>query len=93
VPDGGIQTGVSALIFGLLDGGCAGPGVKMFPSVFPSGEIGFLRADQQAQGIFYWTSKPGLAGDVRWPAWSPDGNKVVYGREAKPYARIGRQRH
>jgi Transposase IS66 family/IS66 C-terminal element len=46
VPDGGVQTGVAALIFGLLDGGCAGPGVKMFPSVLPSGEIGFLRADQ-----------------------------------------------
>ena len=62
----------------------AGPGVKMFPSVLPSGEVAFLRADLQAQGVFYATGKPGPAGDVRWPAWSPDGNKVVYGRETSP---------
>jgi hypothetical protein len=30
----------------------AGPGVKMFPSVLPSGEVAFLRADVQAQGVF-----------------------------------------
>jgi len=62
----------------------AGPGVKMFPSVLRSGEIAFLRADVQAQGVFYASGKAGPAGDVRWPAWSPDGSKVVYGRETSP---------
>jgi len=62
----------------------AGPGVKMFPSVLPSGEIAFLRADAQAQGVFYANGKGGPAKDVRWPAWSPDGTKVAYGRETSP---------
>ena len=62
----------------------AGPGVKMFPSVLRSGEIAFLCADVQAQGVFYASGKAGPAGDVRWPAWSPDGSKVVYGRETSP---------
>jgi hypothetical protein len=62
----------------------AGPGVKMFPSVLPSGEVAFLRADKQAQGVFYATGKPGPVGDARWPAWSPDGKRVVYGRETSP---------
>jgi Tol biopolymer transport system component len=59
----------------------AGPGVKMFPSVLPSGEVAFLRADAQAQGVFYSTGEAGPVGDVRWPAWSADGKRVVYGRE------------
>jgi TolB protein len=62
----------------------AGPGVKMFPSVLPSDELAFLRADVQAQGVFYASGKAGPAGDVRWPAWSPDGKRVVYGRETSP---------
>jgi TolB protein len=62
----------------------AGPGVKMFPSALPSGEVAFLRADMQAQGVFYSTGKAGPAGDVRWPAWSQDGMRVAYGRETSP---------
>jgi len=62
----------------------AGPGVKMFPSVLPSGEVAFLRVDAKAQGAFYSTGKAGPAGNVRWPAWSRDGERVVYGRETSP---------
>ena len=62
----------------------AGPGVKLFPAVLPSGEIAFLRADSQVQGVFYSTGKAGPAGNVRWPAWSQDGARVVYAREVSP---------
>jgi dipeptidyl aminopeptidase/acylaminoacyl peptidase len=37
----------------------AGPGVKLFPAVLPSGEVAFLRADSQVQGAFYSTGKAG----------------------------------
>ena len=62
----------------------AGPGVKLFPSALPSSEVGFVRKDTKAQGIFYSGGGKGPAGDVRWPAWSPDGKKVVYGRPFTP---------
>lgn len=58
----------------------AGPGVKVSPSVLHSGESAYVRRDTPAQGIFYTDGKAGPAGDVRWPAWSPDGSTVVYGR-------------
>jgi TolB protein len=62
----------------------AGPGVKIFPSVLPSGEVAFVRTDGKAPGVFYSGGKAGPAGEVRWPTWSPDGNRVVYGRDASP---------
>jgi len=62
----------------------AGPGVKLFASMLPSGELGFVRKDKKAVGIFYSNGAAGPSGDVRWPAWSPDGSKVVYGRAVMP---------
>jgi Tol biopolymer transport system component len=59
----------------------AGPGVKLFPSVLASGEIGYLRNDKSVQGIFYASGKRGPAGsDLNSPSWSPDGANVVYSR-------------
>jgi TolB protein len=59
----------------------AGPGVKLFPSVLPSGETAYFRRDKPAQGIFYGTGRPGPKGDdLRSPSWSPDGAHVVYSR-------------
>ena len=58
----------------------AGPGVKICPSLLPSGEIVYIRRDKP-QGIFYANGKPGPAGlDVYSPSWSPDGRRVVYSR-------------
>jgi Tol biopolymer transport system component len=58
----------------------AGPGVKMFPAVLPTGEIAYVRKDTGAPGVFYEKGRPGPAGDVRCPSWSPDGRHLVYGR-------------
>ncbi len=59
----------------------AGPGLKEAPLPLPSGEIGYLRRDQAAQGVFYASGKHGPKGaDVRVPSWSPDGSRVVYAR-------------
>ena len=57
------------------------PGVKLFPSVLPSGEVAYLRRDAKNPGIFYGAGTPGPKGaDLRSPSWSPDGKQVVYSR-------------
>ena len=59
----------------------AGPGVKLMPTFLSSGEVGYLRSDKSAGGIFYGMGKIGPAGkDLRTPSWSPDGRRVVYSR-------------
>jgi Tol biopolymer transport system component len=59
----------------------AGPGVKLAPSVLPSGAIAYLRRDKGAHGVFYADGSKGPAGnDIRFPSWSPDGKQVVYSR-------------
>ncbi len=59
-----------------------GPGVKLYPSVLPSGEIAYLRhSDSLPQGIVYASGKLGPTGaDLHAPSWSPDGTHVVYSR-------------
>lgn len=39
----------------------AGPSVKLFASILPSGELGFVRRDKKAIGIFYSNGKKGPA--------------------------------
>ena len=59
----------------------AAPGVKMSPSVLASDEIGYLRRDKSAKGVFYASGKHGPTGsDLYGPSWSPDGTRLVYGR-------------
>ncbi len=61
----------------------AGPGVKEYPSVLPSGEVAYVRRQSPVQGVFYASGKAGPAGsDVRAPSWSADGTHVVYSRYA-----------
>jgi Tol biopolymer transport system component len=58
----------------------AGAGVKLAPSVLPTG-IAYLRQDKSAHGIFYANGSKGPAGDnIRFPSWSPDGKQVAYSR-------------
>ena len=56
----------------------SGPGVKMFPTLLPSGTTAYIRKDAKAPGIFYADGGPGPSGRVRSPSWSPDGKRVVY---------------
>ena len=61
----------------------AGPGIKLAPSVLPSGAIAYLRRDKDAHGAFYADGSKGPSGnDVRFPSWSPNGKEVVYSRFA-----------
>jgi TolB protein len=64
----------------------AGPGVKMSPSVLPSGEIGYLRRDKSVKGVFYASGRQGPSGsDLYSPSWSPDGAHLVYSRYNDAY--------
>jgi Tol biopolymer transport system component len=56
----------------------AGPGVKVFPSILPSGELAYVRKGVRIQGLFYGAGKPGPGGAVGSPSWSPDGDRLVY---------------
>lgn len=59
----------------------AGPGVKIFPSVLPSGEVAYVRRRNPATGVFYANGKAGPAGgNLYSPSWSPDGAHLVYSR-------------
>jgi Tol biopolymer transport system component len=57
----------------------AGPGTKMSP-VFVGNDVGYIRKDLAAPGIYYSSGKTGPKGTVRAASWSPDGTQVVYER-------------
>jgi len=58
-------------------------GTKEAPVLLPSGDIGYLRRDQELPGVSYAGGERGPAGaDVRTPSWSPDGAQVVFNRYA-----------
>ncbi len=61
----------------------SGPGVKLAPSVLASGQIAYLRGESARIDVVYADGKVGPSGtDIapNPPAWSPDGNQVVYSR-------------
>ena len=69
---------------GKVDPVATGPGVKISPSVLPSGDVAYVRRDPTASGVFYANGKPGPAGsDLRAPSWSPDGTQLAYSRYIK----------
>lgn len=57
----------------------ASPGVNMSPA-FVGNDVGYVRKDLAAPGIYYASGKTGPKGTVRSPSWSPDGQTVVYQR-------------
>ncbi len=58
-------------------------GTKEAPFLLASGDIGYLRRDQELPGVSYASGKHGPAGgDVRTPSWSPNGAQVVFNRYA-----------
>ena len=57
----------------------AGPGVVMSP-VFVGSDVGYVRKDLAAPGVYYTSGKKGPSGVVRSASWSPDGSRMVYER-------------
>jgi Tol biopolymer transport system component len=58
-------------------------GVKISPSLLPSGEVAYVIKDDKTPGIFYGDGRPGPSGVVRTATWSPNGARVVYTRVAR----------
>jgi Tol biopolymer transport system component len=54
------------------------PGVNMSPAFVGPSDVGYVRKDLAAPGIYYTSGKTGPKGTVRSPSWTPDGSRVVY---------------
>ena len=68
--------------FDIASGGssevAAGPGVKIAPSFLPGNDVGFVRKEQSAAGIYYASGRMGPKGPIQSAAWSPDGARVAF---------------
>ena len=58
----------------------SGAGIKFNPSFVTPTEIGYIRKDTNADGIYYTSGARGPMGPIRAAAWSPDGRRVVFHR-------------
>ena len=74
----------------------SGPGAKVRPQLLPGGRVGYLlksvpRDSTTPVGIAYSDGAKGIPGNLRAPAWSPDGKLVVYERQnfaARPQGQL-----
>jgi Tol biopolymer transport system component len=57
-----------------------GPGLKVMPQFLTNETIGYLAKAGPVQGLAYTVGAGLVKGDMRSPAWSPDGKHVVYER-------------
>src|SRR5262249_42569014 len=56
----------------------SGAGLKVSPQFLDADRIGYLIKSGDHTGLAFAAGAPGAAGDMRSPAWSPDGKQVVY---------------
>jgi Tol biopolymer transport system component len=56
----------------------SGPGLKLMPQFVSADEIGYLAKGGPNEGLAYTGERPPVKGNMRSPAWSPDGRKVIY---------------
>ena len=55
-----------------------GPGLKLQPQFLPDGQVGYATKAGKNQGIAYTSGKGIFPANLRSPAWTADGTKVVY---------------
>jgi Tol biopolymer transport system component len=56
----------------------SGPGLKVGPQVLSADRIGYLVKAGPHAGLAFATGQSSVEGTMRDPAWSADGNRVVY---------------
>jgi Tol biopolymer transport system component len=56
----------------------SGPGVKLNPQFLPDGRFGYSTKSAQITGVMYSDAAKPFPSNLREPAWTPDGTKVVY---------------
>jgi Tol biopolymer transport system component len=77
-PDGTTRLTTFDVASGRAADVATGPGVKIAPAFLPGGEVGFVRKDKSAAGVYYSNGKTGPKGTIQSAAWSPDGARVVF---------------
>ena len=55
-----------------------GPGLKLQPQFLPNGQVGYATKSGKTQGIAYTSGKGTFPANLRSPAWTADGTKLVY---------------
>jgi Tol biopolymer transport system component len=56
----------------------SGPHLKVMPQFLADGVVAYLTKAGPQQGLTYTAGAAKVTGDMRSPAWSPDGKQVVY---------------